>query len=295
MAPPQRRLSAVLHADLTGFVRLMEGDEAGTVERLTAARLDAFAPAIEQAGGRLVDSAGDSLLAEFASAVAAVTAAIDIQRTMARINEALPESRRLLFRIGVHLGELIVDGEERIFGDGINLAARIQGFAAPGGIAVSRAVRDVTELQIDGAFVDAGEHRLKNVSRPVQIYHVKAAEHASVRTTSSFVPRSTLRFHGVDVAGHTFALDVALEKLIATRSGLVIGRDADQCELPLVHSTVSRRHARLFFAGEDLQIEDLGSTNGTLVNGAPTHPGAPLAVRAGDKIRIGEIDFALRE
>jgi hypothetical protein len=134
-----------------------------------------------------------------------------------------------------------------------------------------------------------------DVSRPVQIYHVKAAEHASARTTSSIVPRSTLRFHGVDVAGHTFALDVALEKLIATRSGLVIGRDSEQCELPLVHSTVSRRHARLFFAAEDLQIEDLGSTNGTLVNGAATRPGAPLAVRAGDKIRIGEIDFALSE
>jgi adenylate cyclase len=294
MGPTQRRLSAVLHADLTGFVRLMEGDEVGTVEGLKAARLDAFAPAIEQVGGRLVDSAGDSLLAEFASAVAAVTAAIDIQQRMAKINEALPEKRRLLFRIGVHLGELIVDGDKQIFGDGINLAARIQAFAAPGGIAVSRAIRDVTELQTDCAFVDAGEHRLKNVSRPVQIYHVKAAEHASARTTSSIVPRSTLRFHGADVDGHTFVLTVALEKLIATRSGLVIGRDADKCELPLVHSTVSRRHARLFFAGGDLQIEDLGSTNGTHVNGAATHAGAPLAVRSGDKVRIGEIDFALK-
>jgi adenylate cyclase len=295
MAPTLRRLSAVLHADVTGFVRLMEGDEVGTVEGLKAARLEAFAPAIEQAGGRLVDSAGDSLLAEFASAVAAVTAAIDIQQRMARSNESRPEKRRLLFRIGVHLGELIVDGEQQIFGDGINLAARIQGFAAPGGIAVSRAVRDVTELQVDCTFVDAGEHRLKNVSRPVQIYHVKAAETASTRTTTSIAPRTSLRFHGADVAGHTFVLDVALEKLTTARAGLVIGRDADKCELPLVHSTVSRQHARLFFAGEDLQIEDLGSTNGTLVNGTATAPGAPLAVRAGDKVRIGEIEFALRE
>jgi adenylate cyclase len=295
MAPTQRRLSAVLHADVTGFVRLMESDEVGTVEGLKSAQRVAFAPSIEQAGGRLVDSAGDSLLAEFASAVGAVTAAIDIQQKMATINDALPEGRRLLFRIGVHLGELIIDSEDRIFGDGVNLAARIQAFAAPGGIAVSRAVKDVTELQIDGVFVDAGEQRLKNVSRPVQIYHVRAAESALARTTTSVVPRTTLRFQGNDVGGHAFVLDVALDRLIAARSGLVIGRDSDKCELPLVHSTVSRRHARLLFSGEVLQIEDLGSTNGTLVNGAAARSGAPLAVRAGDKIRIGEIEFALRE
>ncbi len=295
MAPTQRRLSAVLHADVTGFVRLMEGDEAGTVEGLKSAQRGAFAPAIEQAGGRLVDSAGDLLLAEFASAVAAVTAAIDIQQKMAAINDALPESRRLLFRIGVHLGELIVDDHEHIFGDGVNLAARIQAFAAPGGIAVSRAVKDVTELQIDGIFVDAGEQRLKNVSRPVQIYHVRPAENVLARTTTSVVPRTILRFQGTDAGGRTFVLNVALDRLIAAPSGLVIGRDSDKCELPLVHSTVSRRHARLLFSGEHLQIEDLGSTNGTLVNGAAARPGAPLAVRTGDKVRIGEIEFAVTE
>jgi len=295
MAPAQRRLSAVLHADLTGFVRLMESDEAGTVERLKSAQRGAFAPAIEQAGGRLVDSAGDSLLAEFSSAVAAVTAAIEIQQKMAAINDTLPEGRRLLFRIGVHLGELIVDEHEHIFGDGVNLAARIQAFAAPGGIAVSRAVKDVTELQIDGIFIDAGEQRLKNVSRPVQIYHVQPANNALAQTTTSVVPRTTLRFQGTDVGGHTFVLDVALDKLIAAHSGLVIGRDADKCELPLVHSTVSRRHARLLFSGEDLKIEDLGSTNGTQVNGAAARPGAPLAIRVGDKIRIGEIEFTISE
>ena len=295
MALAQRRLSAVLHADLTGFVRLMEGDEAGTVDGLKSAQRDAFGPAIEQAGGRLVDSAGDSLLAEFASAVAAVTAAIDIQQRMAQINGALPEGRRLLFRIGVHLGELIVDGDDHIFGDGVNLAARIQAFAAPGGIAVSRAVKDITELQIDGIFVDAGEQRLKNVSRPVQIYHVRTAETALARTTASIVPRTTLRFQGTDIAGHIFVLDVALDRLITARSGLTIGRDPERCELPLVHSTVSRCHARLLFSGEVLQIEDLGSTNGTLVNGTAACPGAPVAIRVGDRIRIGEVEFALKE
>jgi class 3 adenylate cyclase len=295
MAPTQRRLSAVLHADLTGFVRLMESDEAGTVERLKAAQIGIFVPAIEQGGGRLVDSAGDSILAEFSSAVAAVTAALDIQQRMAAINDALPEDRRLLFRIGVHLGELIVDEQEQVFGDGVNLAARIQAFAASGGIAVSRAVKDVTELQIDGLFVDAGEQRLKNVGRPVQIYHVRPPDNVLARTTASVVPRTTLRFHGADLGGHPFILDVALDRLIAARSGLAIGRDPDRCELPLVHSTVSRRHARLLFSGEILQIEDLGSTNGTLVNGAAARLGAPVAVRTGDRIRIGEIEFVFRE
>lgn len=293
MAPTQRRLSAVLHADLTGFVRLMEGDEAGTVDRLKAAQAGAFAPAIEQSGGRLVDSAGDSVLAEFSSAVGAVTAAVEIQQKMAAINDALPQSRRLLFRIGVHLGELIVDSEEHIFGEGVNLAARIQAFAAPGGIAVSRAIKDVTELHVDALFVDAGEHRLKNVGRPVQIYHVRASENASGGTTTSVVPRTFLRFAGTDASGHAFALDVALDRLTATREGLVIGRDSDRCALPIVHSTVSRRHARLFFSAEDVHIEDLGSTNGTFVNGAATRLGSPIALRVGDRIRIGDIEFAL--
>jgi pSer/pThr/pTyr-binding forkhead associated (FHA) protein len=115
------------------------------------------------------------------------------------------------------------------------------------------------------------------------------------RTTASVVPRTTLRFQGADLGGHPFVLDVALDRLIVARSGLAIGRDAGRCELPLVHSTVSRRHARLFLSGEILQIEDLGSTNGTLVNGAAAHAGAPIAVRAGDRIRIGEIEFVFRE
>jgi adenylate cyclase len=131
---------------------------------LTSVRSEIWRPAIESAGGSLVNATGDSMLAEFGSAVAAVAAAIDIQERMARFNELLDEEQRLMFRIGVHLGEVIVDEENHdIFGDGVNLAQRIQSLAEPGGIAVSRALRDVTELKVNCAFVDGGEHQAKNV------------------------------------------------------------------------------------------------------------------------------------
>jgi adenylate cyclase len=171
----RRHLSAILHADLAGFVRLTEGEEELTFRNLMAVKSDVWRPAIEIAGGSIVHGTGDAMLAEFGSALAAVSAAIDIQERMARFNDLLPEEQKLLFRIGVHLGEVMVDEDNHdLFGDGVNLTERIQSMAEPGGIAVSRAVRDVTELQVDYAFVDGGEHRAKNVSRPLHIYHVRA-------------------------------------------------------------------------------------------------------------------------
>ena len=123
MAPSQRRLSAILHADVTGFVRMMEGDEDLTVRHLKTAQTEAWRPAIESAGGSLVNSTGDSMLAEFGSALAAVAAAIDVQERMTRFNEPLDPEQRLMFRFGVNLGEVIVDEEDHdIFGDGVNLA-----------------------------------------------------------------------------------------------------------------------------------------------------------------------------
>src|SRR5436190_2217949 len=294
MATPQRRLSAILHADLAGFARLMEGEEVGTFTQLKSAQADIWRPAIEGAGGSMINIAGDAMLAEFASVVAAVATAIDIQRRMAVFNEALHEHKRMLFRIGVHLGEVIVDDEKQnIFGDGVNLAARIQSIAEPGGIAVSRAVRDVAGLQVDYAFVDGGEHLVKNISRPIHIYHLRARA-TSMRTTTSILPHAVLRFHGTDQAGYRYGFEFAFDKLMTARQGVVIGRDADQCDVTLIHSTVSRRHARLVLAGEALQIEDLGSTNGTSVNGAAVRVGAPLPLQAGHKLKIGQIELNFR-
>jgi adenylate cyclase len=294
MATRQRRLSAILHADLTGFVRMMEGEEDLTFQHLKSAQTEIWKPAIETAGGLLVNIAGDAMLAEFGSAVAAVATAIDIQERMARFNEMLDEDRRLMFRIGVHLGEVIVDDEsQNIFGDGVNLAERIQGMAEPGGIAVSRAVRDIMELQVEYAFVDGGEHRAKNVSRPLHIYHVRARAGALMPTTTSIPPQATVRFRGTDQAGHKYTFDLDLGELMKKREGIVIGRDFDLCEVVLSHPTVSRRHARLAFAGDVLRIEDMGSTNGTSVDGAKAHPTVPLPLQAGSKLRIGDIELVV--
>jgi adenylate cyclase len=295
MATLQRRLAAIVHADLAGFTRMMEGAETRTFRHLKAAQIDVWRPAIQAGGGRMVGTAGDAMLAEFGSAVSAVSAAIDIQERMARFNETLTEDQRLLFRVGVHLGEVIVDEEDQnIFGDGVNLAARIQAIAEPGGIAVSRSVRDMAELKVDYAFIDGGEHQVKNVSRPVHVYHIRVVPDAPVKTTTKVLPHVTLHFEGADSAGEKFAFDLPLHQLMMAPQGLLIGRAADQCQLLLAHRTVSRRHARVTMAGEALHIEDLGSTNGTVVNGTPLQAGTPVAVHSGTKLKIGDVALTVR-
>jgi adenylate cyclase len=293
----QRRLAAIVHADLAGFTRMMEGAETRTFRHLKSAQIEVWRPAIIAGNGRLVGTAGDAMLAEFGSAVGAVAASIDIQERMAQFNEKLSENQRMLFRIGVHLGEVIVDEEDQnIFGDGVNLAARIQAIAEPGGIAVSRSVRDMTELRIDYTFIDGGEHRMKNVSRPVHVYHVRTAATASTsaKTTTRVLPQVTLRFEGVDSTGQKYTFDVALDKLMTASQGMTIGRAADQCDFVVAHATVSRRHARLSLAGEALQIEDLGSTNGTAINAKPLPAGAPMALQAGAKLKLGDVELNVR-
>jgi class 3 adenylate cyclase len=287
----QRRLAAIVHADLAGFTRMMEGAESRTFRHLKTTQIDIWRPAIEAAGGRLVGTAGDAMLAEFNSAVAAVSAAIDIQERLALFNESLDDSQRMLFRIGVHLGEVIVDEEDQnIFGDGVNLAARIQGIAEPGGIAVSRAVRDMTELRVDYAFIDAGEHRLKNVSRPIHVFHVRQAAAAKPSPL-----RTKVIFEGADSSGIKYAFEVSLGRLASSAGGLVIGRAAGQCELVVSHATVSRRHARLTLAGESLRIEDLGSTNGTSVDGKAAPAGMTLPLQAASRLRLGDVELSIRQ
>jgi class 3 adenylate cyclase len=293
----QRRLAAIVHADLAGFTRMMEGAETRTFRHLKSAQTEVWRPAIGASSGRLVGTAGDAMLAEFGSAVTAVGAAIDIQERMARFNHALAAEQRMLFRIGVHLGEVIVDDEDQnIFGDGVNLAARIQALAEPGGIAVSRAVRDLVELRVEYSFIDGGEHQLKNVSRAVQIFHVRPAKaQETLGTTTRLVPQVTLRFEGTDSSSNKHAFEVALGKLLSRSQGLVIGRAADQCDLVVAHATVSRRHARLLMTGDALQVEDLGSTNGTAISGKMLKAGEPAVLHAGNKLKLGDVDLLVRQ
>jgi adenylate cyclase len=167
----ERRLAAILAADMAGFCRFMEADEAGTLARLRACRLEVVDPAIASHRGRLIKTTGDGLLVEFASAVDAVECAVDIQRRMARRNVDVAAERSVQFRIGINLGDVIVE-EGDIFGDGVNVAARLEGLATPGGICVSAAIRDQMGERLGVEVEDLGEKTVKNITRPIHVFRV---------------------------------------------------------------------------------------------------------------------------
>jgi TolB-like protein/class 3 adenylate cyclase len=170
--PPVRRLTAILAADVAGYSRLMGVDEEGTHERLQGHLRELVDPKIAEHRGRIVKHTGDGFLAEFASVVDAVRCAVEIQRGMIDREPEVPEERRIWFRIGVNLGDVIVE-EHDIFGDGVNVAARLEGLATPGGICISATVRDHIGERLPLAFEDLGEHQVKNIARPVRVYRVR--------------------------------------------------------------------------------------------------------------------------
>jgi TolB-like protein/class 3 adenylate cyclase len=169
----ERRLAAILAADVAGYSRLIGADEEGTHERLKAHLAQLVEPKINQHRGRAVKKTGDGLLAEFPSVVDAVRCAVEVQRGMAERNAETPEDKRITFRIGVNLGDVIAE-EHDIFGDGVNVAARLEALAEPGGICVSRVVRDQVRDKLDFAFEDLGEQQVKNIARPVRVFRVRA-------------------------------------------------------------------------------------------------------------------------
>jgi len=168
----ERRLAAVLAADVAGYSRLMGADEEGTHERLQAHLRELVEPKITEHRGRTVKNTGDGFLAEFPSVVDAVRCAVEIQRGIADREPEVPDERRIRFRVGVHLGDVIAE-EHDIFGDGLNIAARLEGLAEPGGICVSRMVRDNVRDRLDCIFEDLGEQQVKNIARPVRVYRVR--------------------------------------------------------------------------------------------------------------------------
>lgn len=174
MASPDsipRRLAAVLIADVVGYSRLMERNETGTHTRLRAVRDEVTDPAIRTSGGRIVRTVGDGLLVEFPSATAALRAGVAIQRDMQARNQDVPPDEQIAYRIGINLGDIIVTADD-IEGDGVNLAARLQALADPGGICVSQAVQEQLHEDLGVTFVDAGEQRVKNIARPVRVFRV---------------------------------------------------------------------------------------------------------------------------
>src|SRR5215468_3320458 len=175
-SPVKRRLAAILAADVAGYSRMVAEDEEVTLRTLGAYR-HAIGDRISEHGGRIFGTAGDSVIAEFASAVQAVRAAVAIQRALQRRNADLPERRRMEFRIGINVGDVVAEGED-LLGDGVNIAARLQEVAAPAGICLSGAVREQIEGKLNFQLAALGERTLKNIPRPVAIYRVDWGAHA---------------------------------------------------------------------------------------------------------------------
>src|SRR6516225_9234950 len=176
-----RRLAAILAADVVGYSRLMGADEEGTLAALKSIRRELGDPKVKEHRGRIVKTTGDGLLIEFASVVDAVRCAVEVQREMAERNADVPPDRRIEFRMGINLGDIIKDGRD-IYGDGVNVAARLETLAEPGGICVSRVVRDQVRDKLAFAFEDMGEQQVKNIARPVRVHRIRLFEEEAFPT-----------------------------------------------------------------------------------------------------------------
>ncbi|MGH7187023.1 MAG: adenylate/guanylate cyclase domain-containing protein, partial [Pseudomonadota bacterium] len=177
-----RRLAAILAADVVGFSRLMETDEAGTLAALKARRREVLDPLVAKHQGRIFKTTGDGVLVEFASAVNAVQCAVDLQQDMAGANEGQPDDRHIVLRIGVNLGDVMVEGGD-LYGDGVNIAARLEALAQPGGILVSGTAHDHIGTKVKAGFEDLGAQALKNIAQPVRAYRATGTPAFSVATT----------------------------------------------------------------------------------------------------------------
>lgn len=179
---PARRLAAIMAADMVGFSRLMEVDEAGTLARLKELRRALIDPSIAAHNGRIFKTTGDGMLADFGSAAEAVECVVEIQSDMARRNEGVPEGERIEFRTGINLGDVIVDGDD-IYGEGVNIAARLEGLAEPGGVRITENVHRQVAGKLDIAFEDMGEHTVKNLTRPLHVFRVRLEGEKTLATS----------------------------------------------------------------------------------------------------------------
>ena len=180
----ERRLTTILAADVVGYSRLMAADEAGTFARLKSNRKELIEPKIAEYHGRVVKLMGDGTLMEFGSVVDAVCFAVDVQRAMAERDADTPEDRRIRYRVGINIGDIIVDGDD-IYGDGVNIAARLEAIAEPGGVYVSRSVYNQIKGKVGLDFEDLGEKQVKNIPEPLRVYRVGLARIAVPRGVSS--------------------------------------------------------------------------------------------------------------
>jgi TolB-like protein/class 3 adenylate cyclase len=184
-ARAERQLAAILAGDIVGYSRLMGADEEGTLARVNAIRREFWEPKVAEHRGRIVKRTGDGVLIEFASVVDAARYGIEIQRGMAKRNAEVPQDKRIELRMGIHVGDVLIE-EDDIFGDGVNVAARLEGIAEPGGICFSRAAFEQVEGKIDASFEDGGDQQLKNIARPIRIYRINFT--APVRSATLMLP-----------------------------------------------------------------------------------------------------------
>lgn len=299
----QRRLAVIVHADIVGYSRLMEGNETATLRRLKTVRRELWDPTIAAHGGRIVGTAGDALLMEFTSTVAAVTCALDLQRGMAARNQHLAEDRRMRLRIGINMGEVLVDEDDDLFGDGVNIAARLQALAEPGGIVVSAKIHDEVEGRVPCRFADGGERKVKNIARPLRVFHVlleadmpvtAPAQPARAAAEAARGPAGWV-LSGRDPEGERHRLAVTAEDLRAAPEGFPIGRLARPGGLSLAHPSLSRLHVRLHLTADGLAVEDAGSTNGTRVDGRRLEPGERAALAIGARLELGTVRLIVGE
>lgn len=178
----ERRLAAILAGDVAGYSRLMGADDEGTLHALKIHRKQLIDPKITEHRGRIVKTTGDGILVEFVSVVDAVRCAVDIQRGMAERNTDVPADKRIQFRIGINVGDIIIDGGD-IFGDGVNVAARLETLADPGGIMVSSVVHDQVRDKLSFGFEDMGEQVVKNIARPISVHRIQLAQAAKSDST----------------------------------------------------------------------------------------------------------------
>jgi adenylate cyclase len=186
----QRRLAAILAADVVGYSRMIRSDEDGTLAALKALRVELIAPKLAEHNGRIVKLMGDGMLVEFSSVVDAVRAAVETQKAVADRNAGLPEGKRIVFRVGINLGDVVIDGDD-IQGDGVNVAARLEGLADPGGICISGAVHDQVKNRMPFTFEDLGEREVKNINEPVRVWRWHrhaAAEPPSLLSAQTATP-----------------------------------------------------------------------------------------------------------
>ena len=181
----QRRLAAVLAADVVGYSRLMGADEVGTHTALKAHRRELVNPAITEHHGRIVKTTGDGMLLEFASVVDAVGFAVKVQRAMQSRNAAIAEDKQIVFRIGINVGDIIIDGDD-IFGDGVNIAARLEALCEPGGVCISRTANEQIRDKLSLSFADLGEQAVKNIARAVGVYGLAAKDIMSLPDTRTW-------------------------------------------------------------------------------------------------------------